>query len=110
MCGVTGIVALGGAPLPPDHILQAMCSTLRHRGPDDLSLDTKNGVVLGNTRLSIIDVAGGRQPLLNESGSVRTVLTSPWASVYRRTPSLAVTYPIQADSMRWRSAFAICSI
>jgi asparagine synthase (glutamine-hydrolysing) len=74
MCGVTGIVALGGAPLPHDHILQAMCKTLRHRGPDDLSLDTRDGVALGNTRLAIIDVAGGRQPLFNESGSVRTVL------------------------------------
>lgn len=74
MCGITGIVALGGAPLPADGILQAMCRTLRHRGPDDLSLDSKDGVALGNTRLAIIDVEGGRQPLFNESGSVRTVL------------------------------------
>ena len=74
MCGITGIVALGGAPLPADGILQAMCRTLRHRGPDDLSLDSKDGVALGNTRLAIIDVEGGRQPLFNESGSIRTVL------------------------------------
>jgi asparagine synthase (glutamine-hydrolysing) len=74
MCGITGIVALGGAPLPPDSILQAMCGTIRHRGPDDLSLDSTDGVALGNTRLAIIDVEGGRQPLFNESGSVRTVL------------------------------------
>ena len=74
MCGITGIAALGGAPLPADQILRAMCHTLRHRGPDDLSLDLKSGVALGNTRLAIIDVDGGRQPLFNESGSVRTVL------------------------------------
>lgn len=74
MCGITGIVAFGGAPLPPDAVLQAMCRTLDHRGPDDLSLDSKDGVALGNTRLAVIDVAGGRQPLFNETGSVRTVL------------------------------------
>lgn len=74
MCGITGIVALGGAPLPPDNVLQAMCGTLRHRGPDDLRVDSKDGVALGYTRLAIIDVEGGRQPLFNESGSVRTVL------------------------------------
>jgi asparagine synthase (glutamine-hydrolysing) len=74
MCGITGIVGLGGAPLPANSVLQAMCGTLRHRGPDDLSLHSKDGVALGNTRLAIIDVEGGRQPLFNESGSVRTVL------------------------------------
>jgi asparagine synthase (glutamine-hydrolysing) len=74
MCGITGILALGGAPLPANQVLQAMCGTLRHRGPDDLSLDSRDGVALGNTRLAVIDVEGGRQPLFNESGSVRTVL------------------------------------
>jgi asparagine synthase (glutamine-hydrolysing) len=74
MCGITGILALGGAPLPASQVLQAMCGTLRHRGPDDLSLDSRDGVALGNTRLAVIDVEGGRQPLFNESGSVRTVL------------------------------------
>jgi asparagine synthase (glutamine-hydrolysing) len=51
-----------------------MCDSLRHRGPDDLTLDSRDGVALGNTRLAVIDVEGGRQPLFNESGSVRTVL------------------------------------
>jgi asparagine synthase (glutamine-hydrolysing) len=74
VCGITGILALGGAPLPPGNILRAMCGTLHHRGPDDLRVDSKDGVALGNTRLAIIDVEGGRQPLFNESGSVRTVL------------------------------------
>ena len=74
MCGITGIVAFGGAPLPATHILQSMCDTLRHRGPDDLTLDSRDGVALGNTRLAVIDVEGGRQPLFNESGSIRTVL------------------------------------
>lgn len=74
MCGITGVIALGGAPLPATQVLHAMCGTLQHRGPDDLSLDSKFGVALGNTRLAVIDVQGGRQPLYNESGSVRTVL------------------------------------
>ncbi|SVA11277.1 uncharacterized protein METZ01_LOCUS64131, partial [marine metagenome] len=59
-----------------------MCDTLRHRGPDDhgvvnlpMSASPSRGVAaaLGNRRLSIIDVAGGYQPIGNEDGTI-------WAS------------------------------
>jgi asparagine synthase (glutamine-hydrolysing) len=53
-----------------------MNRTLTHRGPDDegLHVDAEAGVALGARRLSIIDVAGGHQPLSNEDGSVWAAL------------------------------------
>ena len=60
-----------------------MCHALRHRGPDDegiVDIGARSGasreasVVFGNRRLSVIDVAGGHQPISNEDGTVWTVL------------------------------------
>ena len=50
-----------------------MVRTLRHRGPDDAGQVTLPGAGLGMRRLSIIDVAGGRQPFTNEDGAVHLV-------------------------------------
>ncbi len=47
-----------------------MCQALEHRGPDDESLHLEPGVALGARRLSIVDLAGGRQPIPNEDESV----------------------------------------
>ncbi len=47
---------------------------LRHRGPDDEGLYIAAGIGLAHRRLSIIDVAGGHQPISNEDGSVRVLL------------------------------------
>jgi asparagine synthase (glutamine-hydrolysing) len=70
MCGICGYV---GADLP-QAVLQAMCASLRHRGPDDDGAYVEPGrVALGMRRLSIIDVAGGRQPIFNEDRRVVTV-------------------------------------
>jgi asparagine synthase (glutamine-hydrolysing) len=82
MCGIAGIVHFDGSPIP-EGLPEQMCSAIRHRGPDDrgvISLpggnadSSKPRVALGNQRLSIIDVAGGHQPIGNEDGSVWTVL------------------------------------
>ncbi|OLC28321.1 MAG: asparagine synthase (glutamine-hydrolyzing) [Armatimonadetes bacterium 13_1_40CM_64_14] len=50
-----------------------MCAALIHRGPDDEGCYVGQGVGLGMRRLSIIDLAGGHQPLCNEDGSVWVV-------------------------------------
>jgi asparagine synthase (glutamine-hydrolysing) len=74
MCGITGIADLNG-PVRPE-ILQRMASTLRHRGPDDESYhipdpaDSGTAIGFGFRRLSIIDLAGGRQPMSNEDGAL----------------------------------------
>ena len=70
MCGIAGICHLHGAPLPPRSAAQveAMCATMRHRGPDGQGIWSHEGVCLGHRRLSIIDLAGGAQPMHDASG------------------------------------------
>ena len=73
MCGIAGIASARGAPPPAAETIRRMCDTIVHRGPDEEGLGTGGPVGLGMRRLSIIDVAGGHQPLANEDGSVRAV-------------------------------------
>src|SRR5260221_10436406 len=73
MCGICGIYhyATGEpAEAPP---VRRMMASLVHRGPDDEGILVDGPVALGQRRLSIIDPAGGRQPLANEDDSVWTV-------------------------------------
>ena len=69
MCGIAGLVALDGEP-PDSARIRAMCDAMQHRGPDDAGYLVEGRVALGMRRLSIIDVAGGHQPIYNEDGSV----------------------------------------
>jgi asparagine synthase (glutamine-hydrolysing) len=68
MCGIVGIVHRDGRPVSPA-VIKAMCSAIRHRGPDDEGIWVDGPVGLGMRRLSIIDVAGSHQPIANEDGS-----------------------------------------
>ncbi len=70
MCGIAGAVDLEGAREFPRDRLLAMTGAIAHRGPDDEHVHVERGVALGARRLSIIDLAGGRQPLANEDGSI----------------------------------------
>jgi asparagine synthase (glutamine-hydrolysing) len=68
MCGICGIVGQ-----PDAGAVRRMARAMVHRGPDDEAFYEDSGAMLGFRRLSIIDVAGGRQPLSNEDGSIRVV-------------------------------------
>jgi asparagine synthase (glutamine-hydrolysing) len=70
MCGIAGKV--GPAKVNEAEILR-MCNAIAHRGPDDWGTFVEGGLGLGMRRLSIIDLAGGHQPLANEDGSVVVV-------------------------------------
>jgi len=72
MCGIAGIVSLNGAPVRRAEI-EAMCSTLVHRGPDEDGFFITSKVGLGMRRLRIIDLETGRQPAVNEDGTVWAV-------------------------------------
>jgi asparagine synthase (glutamine-hydrolysing) len=69
MCGVAGVLDLQdrGVARP---LLQRLCAQLAHRGPDDEGYYFKGSAALGQRRLSIIDLAGGQQPMSNEDGTV----------------------------------------
>jgi asparagine synthase (glutamine-hydrolysing) len=70
MCGIAGALDLTGRRTFPEDRLRAMTAAITHRGPDDEHVHLEPGVALGARRLSIVDLAGGRQPLSNEDGSV----------------------------------------
>jgi len=72
MCGITGIVSEAGPP-PDGATLHRMCQSMVHRGPDDQGIYLRGSVGLGMRRLSIIDVAGGHQPIHNEDQTVWVV-------------------------------------
>ncbi|MFH0965748.1 MAG: asparagine synthase (glutamine-hydrolyzing) [Planctomycetota bacterium] len=76
MCGITGIILKDKASRVDAEAFRAMTCRLSHRGPDDEGVylsRTRPNVALGHRRLSIIDLAGGHQPLANESGTVHVV-------------------------------------
>ncbi len=73
MCGIAGIFDPDPTFMVDIHHLQSMTRALSYRGPDDEGYYLNNGVGLGQRRLSIIDVAGGKQPMCNEDGSVWVV-------------------------------------
>jgi asparagine synthase (glutamine-hydrolysing) len=81
MCGITGAVWTDASAALQPEVLARMTEVLRHRGPDEggsytsalksqTAYGTVPGVAFGHRRLSIIDVAGGHQPLANEDGTV----------------------------------------
>jgi asparagine synthase (glutamine-hydrolysing) len=72
MCGICGLAA-GGAGGPDPDALAAMSATLVHRGPDDDGDVVAGPVALAARRLSIIDLAGGHQPIAGEDGRVHVV-------------------------------------
>jgi asparagine synthase (glutamine-hydrolysing) len=69
MCGIAGFVT-DGPNSGSEGILLRMTEAIRHRGPDDVGLYSDDRTFLGHRRLSIVDVAGGHQPMFNSSGSV----------------------------------------
>src|SRR6476469_4260910 len=69
MCGICGIVEVGGRPVS-EAALSAMTRALAHRGPDGEATYVSGHVGFGHRRLSIIDLPGGAQPIANEDGSV----------------------------------------
>jgi len=73
MCGIAGFAGWALGPEEAGSTVRRMCDAIVHRGPDDSGYFVAPEVALGMRRLSIIDVAGGRQPIANEDGSVQVV-------------------------------------
>lgn len=66
MCGICGAYNLTGEMLSDWSVLRTMCTAMTHRGPDDEGFYVGGGIFMGMRRLSIIDLAGGQQPIWNE--------------------------------------------
>ena len=74
MCGIAGAVWTQGGPPLPEDILRQMAKVIEHRGPDGEGFHREQnaaaGVALAHRRLSIIDLAGGKQPMCNEDETI----------------------------------------
>ncbi|MGA7220681.1 MAG: asparagine synthase (glutamine-hydrolyzing) [Candidatus Sulfotelmatobacter sp.] len=73
MCGIAGIVNTAFGRRIESATIQRMCRAILHRGPDDEGIFVKDCAGFGMRRLSIIDLAGGHQPVFNEDRSVWVV-------------------------------------
>ena len=73
MCGIAGLAALDAREPIDAGPIAGMLARLAHRGPDDEGIHSAPGIVLGHRRLSIIDVAGGHQPLFGARPSTAVV-------------------------------------
>ena len=69
MCGFAGYIN-NYATFDKMAVIKAMADRIVHRGPDDAHYYVDDDISLGFRRLSIIDLEGGRQPILNEDGSL----------------------------------------
>ena len=112
MCGITGAVWTDPAKALDHATLRRMVEVLRHRGPDDEGTYTSEarsqasgqdvpGVALGHRRLSIIDLATGRQPLANEDGSVWVVFNGEiynYRELRRRLEGAGHRFRTQSDT------------
>ena len=94
MCGIAGFYGKGGADK-----VRAMCDLMAHRGPDDFDMRECAGFAIGQRRLSINDLAGGRQPLVDPSGKLILVCNG---EIYNY-PELRAKYEAQGYAFKTRS-------
>ena len=73
MCGITGILGIESGARQDVETIRLMCNAIVHRGPDDEGVYVHDGVGIGMRRLSIIDLAGGHQPIHNEEQNLWVV-------------------------------------
>lgn len=71
MCGIVGFLNLNKQPLEDgEKHLSKMCASIAHRGPDEEGWKVIGPAAIGMTRLAIIDVSGGQQPISNEDNTI----------------------------------------
>ena len=75
MCGIAGVVTLSGGPPASEGTARAMAELLAHRGPDERTtwLSPTRRCAFGHSRLRVIDLKTGGQPMSNETASVQAV-------------------------------------
>ena len=72
MCGIYGVWDRQREPILPA-TWNSMAACIAHRGPDDSGAHEAPGVVIGNQRLSIIDLDSGKQPFVSDDGQIGVV-------------------------------------
>ncbi|NUM35119.1 MAG: asparagine synthase (glutamine-hydrolyzing) [Candidatus Brocadiae bacterium] len=83
MCGICGIYNYRNSQEVDRVVLQSMADSIAHRGPNDQGFYHEKNLGLGHRRLSIIDKAGGGQPMFNEDGKICVVFNG---EIYNHHP------------------------
>ncbi|MEB3701574.1 Asparagine synthetase [glutamine-hydrolyzing] 1 [Candidatus Bealeia paramacronuclearis] len=95
MCGIAGLWLKNG--IPQDSVLNTMLAALSHRGPDGHGVHIEEGLALLHTRLAIIDVIGGHQPLFDDRGNCLVVNGEIYNFVELRTQFKTYPYKTHSD-------------
>src|SRR5919106_1349837 len=102
MCGIYGEIALSRRPPKESgRYSEAALDIMEHRGPDDRGVWAGEGVVIGSRRLSIIDLAGGHQPIWNEDDTTCIVCNGELYNFLDLRPELEArghTFRTKSDS------------
>ncbi len=101
MCGIIGFATDHQDPAAAKQIAQAMADLIRHRGPDGEGYYADTRAALGHRRLSIIDLAGGGQPMFNEDGTLVVVFNGEiynYKALRDRLRRLGHTFATDSDT------------
>jgi len=93
MCGIAGCIGIRDA-----ETVNLMLDALVHRGPNDRGLHIKGNMIFGHTRLSIVDVTHGHQPILNKDGSKGVIANGEIYNFRAIRDKFADQYPFQTHS------------
>jgi len=93
MCGIAG--CYGAKDI---ETVNRMLDAMEHRGPDDRGVYTFSGAVLGHTRLSIVDVAGGHQPIMTNDGQTGIICNGEIYNFRQLREGLTPNYEFTTDS------------
>ena len=94
MCGIAGFI---GKDKDKKKILKNMCDRIKHRGPDAQGYYVKGDAALGQRRLSIIDIEGGKQPMFSKDEKLVVVFNGEIYN-YKELKSELSDYPFQTNS------------
>jgi asparagine synthase (glutamine-hydrolysing) len=97
MCGIAGIVASHTLRTDDAARVVGMRDVLTHRGPDGAGLFADAAAALGHRRLSIVDLAGGGQPMANEDDTIRIVFNG---EIYNHAD---LRHQLEAHGHRYRT-------
>ena len=101
MCGIAGILSAANGRPPERHELAAMLGRLHHRGPDGTGFFLEGSFAMAHARLSIIDLAGGQQPIHNEDRKIWLIFNGEifnYIELRREMEALGHRFYTQTDS------------
>jgi len=101
MCGICGFIDRRGVLDAHETVLRLMNDTMVHRGPDDAGWRVHHGTGIAMRRLSIIDLAGGHQPMCNEDRAIWVVFNGEiynFKSVRERLIARGHTFATRSDT------------